>query len=68
MFHSDTIPTSALTFRLDAGVNRIAPAARRSPRPADPEDRLHAQQRVDLRRRLLDMIIRNEQLRKLRPR
>ena len=68
MFHSEMVATSGLTFRLDAGVNRIGPAARRPARPADAEDPLRADQRQDLRRRLLEMILRNEQRRRARPR
>ena len=65
MFHSEAVATGTLALRLDSGVGRIGPAACR---PVDAEDPLRAHQREDLRRRLLDMIICNEQRRKLRPR
>jgi len=68
MFHSETVATSALTFRLDAGVDRYGPADCRPARPVDTKDPLRAHLREDLRRRLLDMILRNEQRRRVRPR
>lgn len=68
MFHSEGVGRGALALRLDTGANRLGPADCRPARPADFEDPLRAHRREDLRSRLLDMIIRNEQQRKLKPR
>lgn len=73
MFHSETVAervgAGALAFRLDDGVGRIGPPARRLARPAGAEAAGSPQDREALRRRLLEMILRKEHLRKVaRPR
>ena len=72
MFHSEAVAngagTGALTLGLRTGLRRIDPAAYRPALRADAEDPLHAHLRHDLRHRLLEMILRNEQRRRLKTR
>ena len=72
MFHSegvvDTAGTAGLTLGLETRMRPIEPAIRRPDLRADSEDPLHSHLKNDLRRRLLEMILRNEQRRKQKPR
>jgi len=73
MFHSETmtqaVGAGALAFRLDDGVGRIGRAARRPAGPTGAEATGGPHDRQALRRRLLEMILRKEQLRRVvRPR
>ena len=72
MFQSETmaeaVGAGAVAFRLDDGVGRIGPAARRPAGPTGAEAPGGPHDREALRRRLLEMILRKEQLRRVRPR
>jgi hypothetical protein len=68
MFHSEAVAAGGLTFRLDAGMDRIGPAAPSLTQGTVSGNAIRAQQKEALRRRLVEVILRNEQLRKLKPR
>ena len=65
---ADAVDTGNLNPGRETGVGRIGSAAYRPALRADAEDPLHAHLRHDLRHRLLEMILRNEQRRRLKTR
>jgi hypothetical protein len=65
---ADAIGSSALAFGVETRPGRIGPASRPLAEGRASDDPLLAIQRQALRHRLLEMILRNEQRRKLKPR
>lgn len=65
---ADAIGSGALAFGVETGLGRIGPAVRRLADRTASNDAVRAIKREALRHRLLEMILRNERRRKLKPR
>ena len=65
---ADAVDTGNLNPARETGVGRIDPAARRVTRGMVSVEAVREQKRVALRRRLLEIILRNEELRNRKPR